>query len=413
MTPPAQREFDLVLYGASGFVGRQTVAYLARHAAQHPRAKLRWALAGRNAAKLAEVAALAGVPDQALIVADAQYTAALGALAARSRVVLSSAGPFALYGSGLVAACVAAGTHYADITGETPWVRGLIDQHHAQAARRGTRIVPGCGFDSVPSDIGTWLLAQEALQRFGEPLVSVKAAFSMKGGLNGGTLASALNMYERGEDATFMQPFLLNPKGTVPARASEHDDPLSPVRDTDFAAWLGPFVMGPINTRVVRRSVGLLAGADPAYAASPSYQEFMRFGRGPAAAATAAAFASAMLSGRTTMKLGLVRRVAGMLVPKPGQGPSEAAMDGGRFRCELVGRTASGQVLRAVVADQGDPGNRATTKMVCESALALALNTDELPTLAGRGGVLTPATALGGVLVRRLREAGMTLEVKA
>ncbi len=319
MTPPAQREFDLVLYGASGFVGRQTVAYLARHAAQHPRAKLRWALAGRNAAKLAEVAAMAGVPDQALIVADAQDAAALGALAARSRVVLSSAGPFALYGSGLVAACVAAGTHYADITGETPWVRGLIDQHHAQAARRGTRIVPGCGFDSVPSDIGTWLLAQEALQRFGEPLVSVKAAFSMKGGLNGGTLASAPNMYERGEDATFMQPFLLNPKGTVPAHASEHDDPLSPVRDTDFAAWLGPFVMGPINTRVVRRSVGLLAGADPAYVASPSYQEFMRFGRGPAAAATAAAFASAMLSGRTSMKLGLVRRVAGMLVPKPGQ----------------------------------------------------------------------------------------------
>lgn len=412
MTPHTQREFDLVLFGASGFVGRQTVAYIAKYAAEHPRAKLRWAVAGRNAAKLADALVHAAVADVPVIVADAQDAAALNALAASSRVVLSSAGPFALYGSALVAACVSQGTHYCDITGETPWVRGLIDRHHAQAARQGTRIVPGCGFDSVPSDIGAWLIAQEAFRRFGQPVVAVKAAFSMKGGLNGGTLASMLNVYERGDDAVFQHPFLLNPKGTEPADSHDHDDPVAPVRDAEFAAWLGPFVMGPINTRVVRRSVALLAKADPAYAAQPAYQEFMRFGRGAVAAATATAFSSAMLSGRSAMKLGLVRRLAGALAPKPGEGPSEAAMDGGRFRCELLGRTASGQVLRAVAADQGDPGNRATTKMVCESALALALNTDELPNLAGRGGVLTPATALGGVLVKRLREAGMTLELK-
>jgi short subunit dehydrogenase-like uncharacterized protein len=413
MTTTRQRELDLVLYGASGFVGRQTVAYIAQAAAKYPRPQLRWAVAGRNAAKLTEALAAAGVSGPPVLVADAQDAKALAALAARSRVVLSSAGPFALYGGPLVAACVAQGTHYCDITGETPWVRGLIDQHHGQAARQGTRIVPGCGFDSVPSDLGTWLLAQEALQRFGEPLVAVKAAFSMKGGFNGGTLASALNMYELGEEAAFQQPFLLNPAGTAPADVAAHDDPVAPVRDTDLDAWLAPFVMGPINTRVVRRSVGLLAKTDPAYAAQPAYQEFLRVGRGAAAATAAAALSSAMLSSRTGMKLGWVRRVAGVLAPKPGQGPSEAAMDGGRFRCELVGQTASGQVLRAVVADQGDPGNRATTKMVCESALALALNPDELPNLAGRGGVLTPATALGGVLVRRLREAGMTLDVKA
>jgi len=405
----SQREFDVVLYGATGFVGKQTVAYFAQHARG-----LRWALAGRNEAKLCAVQAAcgAGAAGAGLIVADAQDAAALGALAARTRVVLSTAGPFALFGGPLVAACVQQKTHYVDITGETPWVRGLIDLHHAQAAASGTRIIPGCGFDSVPSDLGAWLAADALWQAFDEPCVSVKASFSMRGGLNGGTLASALNMMDTGQAKALAQPFLLNPPGTLPDNAAQQTDPIAPHKDADFGAWLGPFVMGPINTRVVRRSAALLrASGVEAYDKKFAYQEYLRFGKGAAAALTAASFSFGMQSGQLAMQLAPVRRLARAMVPGPGSGPSERAMDGGSFRCALIGRTASGKLARVTLADQGDPGNRATTRMLCESALTLVHSAGDLPGGATRGGLLTPASGLGDALAARLRAAGMQIDV--
>ena len=254
---PAKRPFDVILYGASGFVGRQTVAYFAKHAGQ-----LNWALAGRSRAKLEAVRAAcgSGAARAAIVEADADDDVALGALAAQASVVLSTAGPFALYGSALVAACVAHGTHYVDITGETPWARGLIDHHHAQAAKKGARIIPFCGFDSVPSDLGAWLVAQALRLQHGEACVSVKACFSLKGGVNGGTLASMFNAMNTGQTKLLADPFLLNPEGRRPQDASPHADPVSAHRDADFNAWVGPFFMGPINTRVVRRSAALLSG---------------------------------------------------------------------------------------------------------------------------------------------------------
>src|SRR5262245_57777513 len=232
----AQRAYDVVLYGASGFVGRQTVAHFASHADG-----LRWALAGRSKDKLEQVrqACGPGAAHAGILVADAGDAKALDAVAASAAVVLSTAGPFALHGSGLVAACVAHRTHYVDITGETPWVRELIDRHHAQAARDGTRIIPCCGFDSVPSDLGAWLVAEAVWQQRREPCVSVKACHSMRGGLNGGTLASALNMMESGQDKQVADLFLLNPPGTVPRNPAEHADPVAPQRDADFDAWVG------------------------------------------------------------------------------------------------------------------------------------------------------------------------------
>ena len=305
------------------------------------------------------------------------------------------------------------GTHYVDSAGETPGVRGLIDQDHAQAVRKHTRIIPFCGFDSVPSDLGAWLLARSIWQRFGRPCVNVKAAFSMRGGLNGGTLASALNMMESGQAEKMADPFLLNPVGGVPREGlGPHQDPIAPHRDDDFKAWLGPFVMAPINTRVVRRSAALLAAAgDPAYTLGLTYQEYLRFGSGPLAAVTAAGVSMGMGLGQGAMRLGVGRRIARALAPAPGEGPSQSAMDNGRWRCELVGRASSGQMLRATLSGKGDPGNRATTIFVCESALALALNFDELPGAPARGGVLTPASGLGDVLARRLDAAGIKIEI--
>ena len=408
MSEPRARTYDIVLDGASGFVGRQTVAYLARHAGT-----LRWALAGRSEARLRAARAAAG-PDAAsagLLVADAGDAPALARLAASTRVVLSTAGPFALHGSALVAACVEQRTHYCDITGETPWVRDLIERHHAEAARQGTRIVPCCGFDSVPSDLGAWLVAQAVRRQTGAPCVAVRAMHAVRGGLNGGTLASLLNLAESGRFDELADPFLLNPPGTAASDARAHADAVAPRWDEDFAAWSAPFVMAAINTRVVRRSAALCAGErDTPYGEGFVYQESLHTGRGAKGAVAAAALSIGLGVGGLGLRLAPWRAAVRRLLPAPGEGPSERAMDAGSFRCELIGVGADGTQVRGRIAAQGDPGNRATTVFVCEAALTLAGDARRLPGGASYGGVLTPATALGRRFARRLAEAGMTVE---
>lgn len=400
------RQFDVVLYGATGFVGRQTVAYFAG-SPQVKASGLRWALAGRNQAKLEQVRqACLGAGDAGVMVAAADDLTAIDALVKSARVVLSTAGPFALYGSALLAACARHGTHYVDITGETPWAAAMIAQHHAQAAKNGTRIIPFCGFDSVPSDLGAWLLTRAMLERYSLACTGVVAAFSLRGGVNGGTLASLLNIMGSEQAQQVTQPYLLNPQTAKPVNRATDSDPVVPRYDSDFNAWLGPFFMSPINTRVVRRSAALL-GYDPEF----HYQEYLRMGKGIVSGVAATSLSVSMGVSKAALGFSAVRRLAAAFIPKPGEGPSEASMNGGSFRCELIGKSANGDVLRARVADQGDPGNRATTKMVCEAALCLAIDTDKLPGGASYGGVLTPASGLGDVLLKRLRGAGMTLVV--
>ena len=401
----SNRDYDVVLYGASGFTGRQTVAYFARHAP----AALRWALAGRNREKLAAVSAEVGASTD-ILVADSQDQAALDAIAARARIMLTTAGPFALYGTKLVEACVRHQTHYVDITGETVWVRELIDRYHAQAAAEGTRIIPFCGFDSIPSDLGAYLLARHFQQQLGVDCRRVKAYFQMAGGINGGTLATAFNLYESGQAARARNPFLLNPtQDATPAAVQQNQDPVAPHYDSDLGAWVAPFVMGPINTRVVRRSQALLSEWQAGYGAEFTYQEYTRFD-GPLGWLPAAGLAL----GAKVFGLALqtpLRLLLKAILPAPGQGPAEKTMNEGWFRCELLGKAADGRQLRGLIKDQGDPGNRATVKFLCEAALCLAMNTTELPGGASRGGVLTPATGLGEVLAERLRQAGMTIEI--
>jgi short subunit dehydrogenase-like uncharacterized protein len=399
------RKYDVVLYGASGFVGRQTAAYFARHS-QVRTMGLTWALAGRSADKLEVVRKACGAPNVGIVVAEAHDAAAMDALARNARVVLSTAGPFALYGSELVAACVRHGTHYVDITGETPWVKGLIDRHHQDAERTGARIIPFCGFDSIPSDLSARLANEAMWAQHGEACSSVKTAFSIRGGFNGGTVASMLNMFASGEAKAVADPFLLNPEGMRPANAQDHADPIGPRHDADFSAWLGPFFMAPINTRVVRRSAALLG-----YGEDFSYQEYLRLGKGPAAAVAATVLSAGSLASQAALQWPLVRKAAARFAPAPGDGPSEDSMDKGSFRCQWVGHSAGGKRVKGSISDKGDPGNRATTKMLCESALALALQLDNLPGGRSHGGLLTPASGLGDVLVQRLRLAGMTFKV--
>jgi short subunit dehydrogenase-like uncharacterized protein len=401
----ADRLYDLVVYGASGFVGRQVVQYLSSHPDIKP---IRWAVAGRSRQKLEAVCQQIGGRATAVDrwVADCQDQETIDRFVSQARVVINIAGPFAKYGTAVVDACVRLKTAYVDITGETPWVRELIDRYHLQAADEGTRIIPFCGFDSVPSDLGAYLVAQY-LRKLGQSCTAVKAYFQAQGGFNGGTLASGLNLYESNQANRVSDPFLLNPVSLRPH--GESTDPVFPEYDSDIAAWVGPFFMGAINTRVVRRSSALYAQWHEPYGPDFSYQEYMKldepFGWLKAASITAGL---GLIAGAMQLEPG--RQLLRSLGPQPGQGPSEETMNQGWFRCDLIGQSQSGTPVYGVISGQGDPGNRATVKFLCESALCLVLNQDELPG-EKRGGILTPATALGDPLARRLRAAGIRLEV--
>jgi len=368
------RKYDVVLFGASGFTGRQTVSYFLQHAP----AGLRWATAGRSREKLHAL----GAPVDVLI-ADSNDQASLDAVVSETRVLLNTAGPFARYGTPVVDACVRCRTDYADITGETPWVQQLIDQYHVRAAAQRVRIVPCCGFDSVPSDIGAFLLSRH------HGATTVRGYFQIGGGgLNGGTIASVSNLV-----------------ATRHVRdATRADDFTMPHFDEIIGTWVGPFFMAPVNRWVVRRSASLFAAWGEPYPEGFNYREFLKF-TPPLAAAKAFAASTAVGLAGLVLRMPPLFRAIEPLLPQPGTGPSEAKMDAGWFSCEVIGLTTSGERVRTLIKNRGDAGNRSTVKMLCESALCLALGE-----ATDRGGILTPATAFGDHLVRRLRAAGMTLK---
>jgi short subunit dehydrogenase-like uncharacterized protein len=406
---PKTRDYDVVLYGAGGFTGRQTVAYFTKHAP----AGLRWAIAGPRFHTLEAARRDAGAPLGAddVFVANSNDQAAVDAVVGRTRVLLSTAGPFALYGTSIVDACVRLGTHYVDITGETVWVHDIITAYHQRAAADGTRIIPCCGFDSVPSDLGALLVARRLQEALGAPCAEARAYVRLKGGLNGGTVASLLNVIKSPRRKGLDDPFLLDP----PSSHSERQKILSadlkrPRYDPDAGFWTGPFVMAPTNTRVVRRSAALYAQWGEPYGPDFVYTECSKYD-GAFASAKAIAGTTALGAFVALLRQPLTRRLLETVLPKPGAGPSTKTMDEGWFTCELLGVGEGGKQVRAVISYQGDPGNRATVTFLCESALAIALHVHSLPGGRERGGVLTPATALGPVLVDRLRRAGVAIEV--
>ena len=393
--------YDVVLYGATGFTGRQAAAYFAAHAPPG----LRWAVAARHEARLREIAAATGAPG--VIVADSSDAASVDAMVRQARVLLTTAGPYAKYGAPVVAACVEHRVDYVDITGETPWVRDLVDRHHERAAADGTRVVPFCGFDSVPSDLGA-LYVVEHFRARGKQTRRLGASFTMRGGLNGGTLDTMLTAAEQGRLGELADVLLLNP----PAHRTEAERARSGDRravgyDADRRAWLAPFVMAAINTRVVRRSAALSADYGAPYGAAFVYEEAMEL-----ASRTSAWLAAGAVAGANALvQRGWGRRLARRFGPAPGEGPSEKTMDGGSFRVRIVGEADDGEKVLATLKSAGDPGNRVTVYMLCESALALATERDRLPGAPSRGGILTPATALGLPLLARLRTAGLETTV--
>jgi short subunit dehydrogenase-like uncharacterized protein len=409
------RKFDLVLFGATGFTGKLVAEYIARN---HAGSGLRWALAGRNAEKLArvqrELSALAPagfVPE--ILLGDSTDRASLEEIARKTGVVCTTVGPYALYGSELVAACAAQGTDYCDLTGEPHWIRRMIDRHDTAARQSGARIVNCCGFDSVPSDLGTFMLEREALERFGEPCREVKYLLTrMRGGASGGTIASVLNVVkeatsDRAVRAVLADPYSLNPEGerTGPDRR----DQVGVAREADLPGFSAPFMMAGINTRIVRRTNALLGYR---YGRDFRYSEVMAFPSNAAglsrAVQTTIGFGAFMLAlGIPPVRTLLERRV----LPKPGAGPSEEKRRRGSFEVTLIGKGQRGGTpftLRGRVVGRSDPGYGETAKMLSESALCLAFDGPELDS---PGGMLTPASAFGFRLVERLRRAGMTFAI--
>ena len=404
------REHDLVVYGATGFVGRLLAADLAEHAPPH----LRIALAGRSRSRLEAVRT--GLPgaarDWPLVVADSGDATALDGLARSTRVVVTTVGPYARHGFALARACAEAGTHYADLTGEVLFVRELIDRLEGTARASGARLVTACGFDSVPSDLGVLLLHERAQAdgagELGDTTLLVR---QLRGAISGGTVDSMRVMVSAAASDPAARRVLLDPYGLSPDRQAEPDlgrqrDASGVLRERETGQWTAPFVMGSFNTRIVRRSSAL---AGHAYGTRFRYRELMACGRGRTGQLRAAALSAGLGLVVLGMANPLTRPVAGWLLPKPGEGPSEEVRRRGRFRMEIRTTTASGRRYLAVVGAQADPGYAGTAVMLAESALCLVEDESRLPR---RAGVLTPATALGDVLVDRLRARGFTLTVE-
>ena len=406
-------QFDLILWGATGFTGTLVAHYLARRADSQD---LRWALAGRNQTKLEEIRRQLGpdFQDLPLLNADCFDRDSLDALVAQTNVICSTVGPYSEYGSELVAACVEGGADYCDLTGEAHWIRKMIDTHHDAAKDRGVRIVHCCGFDSIPSDLGTHLVQQEAKRRFGAFCDEVKFyVWKIRGGVSGGTIASMASTLEAaGEDRdirrTLGDPYGLNPQGQRSGPDSSFQQ--GPRRDKTINAWTGPFVMATINEKVVRRTNALL---DFRYGPEFRYSESSRVGKGIVGALRAGAMSAGFGAFGAGMMLKPTRKLLERFVlPAPGEGPSKEAVEKGYFTVRLVGLGTSedGRAfeITATVGADKDPGYGATAIMLGESALCLAL--DEINDGLS-GGILTPASAMGETLIDRLRDAMMTFSV--
>ena len=404
----ADRELDVVVYGATGFVGRLTAAYLARNAAED----VRVGLAGRSQSRLEQVRGRIGgrAADWPLLVADSQDARALADMVGRTAAVATTVGPYLRYGMPLVDACARAGTHYADLTGELLFMREAIDRYDATARDSGARIVHSAGFDSIPSDLGVLVLRDAvAAASAGELEDTTLVVTAMKGGVSGGTIDSMRAQLEAVEADRSKARLVNDPYALSPDREKEPDlgpesDLRGVVHDDDIGQWLAPFVMAAVNTRVVRRSNAL---QEWAYGRRFRYREVMGMGDGPVGMAKAAGLTGGLAALVAGMSLRSTRSVLDRVLPKPGQGPSERAREAGHFRIQIHTRTSTGARYVATVAAQGDPGYQATAVMLGESALALARDRDRLP---DRAGVLTPATGIGQPLVERLRGRGFTLE---
>lgn len=384
------KEFDIVVYGATGFTGRLVAEYLAK---QYSTSEVKWAMAGRSEEKLAKVRDEIGAPmDTPFVIADADNLDSLKDMVASTKVVLTTVGPYQLYGSELVRLCAELGTDYVDLCGEPAWMHEMIKAHQASAEKSGARIVFSCGFDSIPFDMGVFYLQQLSKQKFGHALPRVKGRVkAMKGTFSGGTAASLKATMAAAHQNPDVMKVLLNPFSLTPGfQGAEQPHGNKPYFEEEFNSWVAPFIMAAINTRNIHRSNALLQHE---YGTDFVYDEMMFTGPGEKGEATAKAVAGD-------------KSLASDKGPKPGEGPSKEERESGFYDLMFFGSDVDGNNLAVSVTGDRDPGYGSTSKMISESAICLATGLCDKP-----GGIWTPAPALGQSLIDRLQQnAGLVFK---
>ena len=403
--------YDLIVFGATGFVGSILCHYLVNQT--KTQADLKWAIAGRSQAKLDKLVPSLGPNAVALprFIADTTDESTLRELCAQTRVIISTVGPYALYGEPLVKVCAETGTDYCDLTGEAQWIRRMMDAYGDLAQRSGARIIHCCGFDSIPSDLGVYYLQQQAQSRFGSPCVRVKMRVKgAQGGVSGGTAASGINVVKDVAANPVLRQEFANPYSLCPdsTQSRTHPPTLIPVQyDQDFQAWIAPFVMAEVNTRIVLRSHALLAQS---YGTPFHYDEAILTGAGALGWIAAQGLNAGLAGLAVALALPPARwLLENTIVPASGEGPSAEAQEQGFYDLRFWGKTADGQTIRVKVTGDRDPGYGSTAKLLGQAGISLA---QDFPKSAKTGGFWTPAAMFGEVLIERLvNYAGLTFEV--
>lgn len=398
------RQYDVIVWGASGFTGRLVAEYL--NAQYGTDGSVKWAMGGRNQQKLQTVAEEIGAAGVDIVTGDASDAASLEAIANQTKVICTTVGPYQKYGSGMVAACVEAGTDYVDLSGEPNWMAEMIEKHQSRAAETGARIVHSCGFDSVPFDLGVYFVQALARQEFGAPASEVKGRVkAMKGKFSGGTAASLIATVEAGLKDPSVRRLMRDPYALARdehAARPRQSDGRRPHYDRDVKSWVAPFIMADINTRNVHRSNMLLSYA---YGADFKYSEMMMVPNG-VVAHMAAGGLGAFVGALTVAPLrAVLRKIA---LPDPGEGPNKSERENGFYNVLFVAKSGDGRTVAAQISGDRDPGYGSTSKMLGEAAVCMAhdISSDDKP-----GGIWTPASAMGDVLIARLTEkAGLVFE---
>lgn len=402
------RQYDIVLFGATSFVGEILTGYMLE---KYPvDGELKWAISGRSISKLEKLKSTLGSAAALLpsIVADTTDEASIEQLVGATKVIISTVGPYALYGEPVIKSCVAQGTDYCDLTGEPQWIKKMVDRYEDLAKISGARIVNSCGFDSIPSDLGVYFLQEKAKQRFDEYCTTVKMRVkAMKGGASGGTVASMMNMIKEATKDKELRKLLVDPYALCPSGhpfKSKQTDLKTLAYDNDMQAWVAPFVMAAINIRIVHRTNSLL---DNQYGNTFLYDEAMVTGKsilgGVGAAAFSAALGSFILAAAIPPSRWLMEKT---ILPKPGEGPSPKAQLEGYYDLRFIGKTDKGQEIRCKVTGDRDPGYGSTAKMLGQAAVCLAL---DIAKEEKGGGFWTPASVFGDKIIDRLeKHAGLS-----
>jgi short subunit dehydrogenase-like uncharacterized protein len=404
-------KFDIIIFGATSFVGQILTRYMLAQFAVD--GEIKWAIAGRSQSKLNELKLSLGTSGEALdiVVADAADEDSLHSLCSATRVVISTVGPYAIYGEPLVKTCVALGTDYCDLTGEVQWIAKMLERYEDLAKVSGARIVNSCGFDSVPSDLGVYFLQQHAKQKFGETCSNIKMRVKkMKGAASGGTVASMTNIFKEVAGNPALRKILANPYAICPpdhGNRVRQNNMNRPQYDNDFNSWVAPFVMAVINTRIVHRSNALLAGD---YSPHFEYNEAMLTGKGLIGSGIAAGVGVGLGSFAMAAVIPPTRwAMERFILPKPGEGPSLDAQEKGFYDLRFFGKTDSGKEIRCKVTGDQDPGYGSTAKMLGQAATCLVQDVSKKNV---SGGFWTPASIFGTKLITRLENhAGLTFEL--